>query len=124
MSNATRKVSGTLAAASHDRPGGTSMASADSITANSEKAPGQRPMTRSPGLKPLTSAPTATTSPAPSPPMAFQLPGVPCRPWPSRNSPRLSAAARMRTSNCFGSGVGTGLSRNSSTVSVSVICIQ
>ncbi|MCY1560854.1 hypothetical protein D9M68_980400 [compost metagenome] len=124
MSNATRKVSGTLAACSQASPGGTTMASAASITAYAEKAPGQRPITRSPGLKPVTSDPTAITSPAPSPPIAFQLPAWPCRPWPSRNSPRLSDAARMRTSNCRGSGVGIGLSRSSSTVSVSVICIQ
>ncbi len=124
MSYDTRKVIGMPAACSQDRVGGTAMASACSIRAYSENAPAHRPMTRSPALKAVTPSPTATTSPAPSPPMAFHVPALPCRPWPTTNSPRLSAAACMRTRSWFDAGCGTGVSRNSSTVSASVISIH
>ncbi len=124
MSKDTRKVSGMLAASSHVRAGGIAMVSATSKSAYSENAPAQRPMTRSPGLKAVTFAPTATTSPAPSPPIAFHEPALPCRPWPTTNSPRLRAAACRRTSSCSGPGSGTGDSRSSSAVSVSVISIH
>ena len=51
------------------------IASLASISAYSENAAAQRPMTRSPAPKPAIPAPTAATSPAPSLPIAFQLPG-------------------------------------------------
>ena len=51
MSKDTRKVSGMLAASSHERAGGIAIVSATSKSAYSENAPAQRPMTRSPGLK-------------------------------------------------------------------------
>ena len=94
MSYATRNVSGMLAAASHDRAGGTAIASASSISAYSENDASasahdaiarfeagdlqrrrRRPRRRLPHRWPSS------------------VPALPCRPWPSTNSPRLRDAA-------------------------------
>lgn len=124
MSKVTRNTSGIDAASSHDKLAGTGIASPTSTSAYSEKPPAQRPITRSPSRQPVTPCPSAATSPAASPPMAFHDPALPCRPCPTTNSPRLSDAARTRTSNCPGPGSGMGTSRNSSCVAVSLISIQ
>ena len=102
-----------LAPSSHERLPGMAIASRSSISAYSEKAPPQRPITRSPTLKPLTPAPSFTTLPAPSMPIALEVPAF-CKPWPRMNSPRFRLAARMRSSSCRAPGSGIATSRSSS----------
>ncbi len=91
MSWTTRKVSGTAAAASIDRPAGIAIASRASITAYSANAPAQRPITRCPTCNPETPAPSAAISPAPSMPAGLEAPPL-IKP-PGMNSPRLRPAA-------------------------------
>ncbi len=108
------KASGTEAASSKERCSGIAIASRTSISAYSEKAPGQRPITRWPMRHPVTPAPKSAISPAHSMPMGFTLPAL-ARPWPTMNSPRLRPAARTFTSNWCGPTSGRGASTSSMT---------
>ena len=83
MSCTTMNVSGIAPASSQERFGGTGMASLLSMSPNSAKPPGQRPMTRSP---------EPTTSPAASCPAGLAAPAA-MRPWPAMSSPRFRLEA-------------------------------
>ena len=123
MSNATNEVNGIAAACSQLNDSGMCIASRSGIRANSAKAPGQRPITRSPTLNSETPSPHATTDPAASMPICLKLPDL-CNPWPKINSPRFNPAAHTFTKIWFGPGLGISTLRNSMWAFSPSLCIQ
>ena len=112
MSCTTMKVSGIAPASSQERFGGTGMASVLSMSPNSAKPPGQRPITRSP---------EPTTSPAASCPAGLAAPAA-MRPWPAMSSPRFRLEARILTRCWCAAGSGAGTSRSSRFILSPTLC--
>src|ERR687898_1446031 len=115
---------GTAAASSKDSPGGFAATFPTGPTANSANEPDDEyPITSSPGANPVTAEPTASTTPATSPPRTralglrkpnasrakYGFPSMMCH----TSGPQ--PAAITRTSTSFSPTAGTGMSRNSST---------